>query len=128
MNDILHQVFGNSEAVALVVFCAAAALGQVVHATKKWLQSDVATPLVWFTASGKRTLGAILGNVAGMVVFAQTGVLAPMLTQPNGLWAIFLFGAMNGYSADSGLNRAKRSEWTHEQRTAATKTDEDKLP
>ena len=42
-----------------------------------------------------------------------------ILLQPNGWWALLLFGFANGFSADSALNKASREQWTAEQRAAA---------
>jgi hypothetical protein len=39
--------------------------------------------------------------------------------QPNGWWALFLFGFMNGFTADSALNKATRAAWTPEERALA---------
>lgn len=105
----MQYVASNPEIIAAVIFCAAAIIGQICHALKKWAADEVDTPALWFTTGVKRTIAALAGNIGGMLVFIQTGVLSPMLTQPNGWWAIFLFGFLNGFSADSGLNKATKS-------------------
>ena len=106
MTKILIMVFNNQDAIAALVFCASAVVGQVLHSVKKWLEGDSAKPFTWITSDLRHTVAAMIGNVGGMIVFIQTGVLGPIAAQPNGWWALFLFGFMNGFSFDSGLNRA----------------------
>ena len=121
MKQIALDVFANKEAVAALVFCLAAAAGQILHAVKKWADGDAECLLSWFTTGLRATVGAIISNMVGMVVFVQTGVLEPILALPNGGWSLFLFGLMQGFSIDSGLNKGARTAWTAEERTARGK-------
>lgn len=105
----LKQIFDNPDAAAAIIFCASAAIGQVMHAVKKWADGEVESPLTWLTTGIRRSVGALIGNLGGMIVFIQTGVLGPILALPNGWWAIFLFGFMNGFTADSALNKATKA-------------------
>ena len=116
----LKQVFDNPDVAAALIFCAAAAVGQAMHAVKKWADGTTDCLFGWFRSNLRRTVGAAIGNVGGMLVFIQTGVLGPLLALPNGWWAIVLFGFMNGFSTDSALNSATRKAWSDEERAAKT--------
>lgn len=118
----LKQVFDNPAVAAAVIFCVAAALGQLLHAVKKWTEGEVECVWSWISSSPRRTVGALLGNATGMLVFIQTGVLEPIYQAPNGWWALILFGMTNGFSADSALNKATRNAWSPEERAAKAGT------
>lgn len=107
----------DHDLLAALIFCVAAGAGQLLHAVKKWTDGE-ATFAGWFQDSPRRTVGAIIGNGTGMLLFIQTGVLGPIAAQPNGWWALCLFGLMNGFSTDSALNKATREQWSTEQRAA----------
>lgn len=96
----------NQEILAALVFCAAAAVGQLLHAVKKWADGASTSPLTWLTTDIKHTVSAMIGNSVGMLVFIGTGVLGPIAAQPNGWMALALFGVANGFSADSALNKS----------------------
>lgn len=102
----LGQIFDNPDVAAAIIFIIAAGAGQVLHAVKKWAEGEVDCVLDWYRKNARRTVGAVIGNGAGMLIFIQTGVLGPMLQLPNGWWALILFGFMNGFSTDSALNKA----------------------
>lgn len=112
----LRSIFDNPDAAAAIIFCLSAAVGQTLHAIKKWADGETSSPFSWLTTGLRRTVGAVIGNLGGMLVFIQTGVLGPILALPNGWWAIFLFGFMNGFTADSALNKSARAEWSEDQR------------
>ena len=113
------QIFDNADVAAAILFCLSAGIGQVTHGVKKWADGEVDCILSWYTKNIRRTVGAAIGNGAGMLIFIQTGVLGPVMSMPNGWWAICLFGFMNGFSSDSALNKATRTAWTPEQRDSA---------
>ncbi len=115
---MIKDIISNPNVIATVVFCIAAAIGQFIHAVKKWADGEVGTPLDWITKDARHTFSAILGNLGGMLVFIQTGVLGPIAAQPDGWWAVVMFGFMNGFTADSALNKSTRQEWTAEERAA----------
>lgn len=115
----IKQIFDNPDVAAAIIFCLSALPGQVLHGIKKWADGEVDCILSWYTQNGRRTVSALIGNAAGMLIFIQTGVLTPIYQAPNGWWALVLFGFMNGFSADSALNKAQRAQWTDEQRAAA---------
>lgn len=119
MNGIIDAILGNHDVLAAAVFCLAAAFGQLLHAVKKWADGTTDSAFGWLASNLRHTVSAVIGNGAGMLVFIQTGVLGPIAAQPNGWWALCLFGFMNGYTADSALNKATRAAWTDEQRQAA---------
>lgn len=110
MTDIIHQMLNSADFMAAMLFCSAAVLGQVSHSVKKWGEGEAPCAFYYLTTSIRRTVGAVFGNVGAMVVFIQSGVLGPMMGLPNGWWAITLFGFMNGFSANSALNRVKKDE------------------
>lgn len=112
----LKQIFDNPDVSAALIFCVSASIGQIMHALKKWADGEVESAFQWVTGNIRRTVGAVIGNIGGMVVFIQTGVLGPLLALPNGWWAIFLFGFMNGFSADSALNKSSRAAWSESER------------
>lgn len=107
--NVITRIFENPDALAALIFCCSAGVGQIMHALKKWADGDVDSPFAWLTSGLRRTVGAMIGNLGGMIVFVQTGVLGPLLAMPNGWWAIFLFGFMNGFTADSALNKATKA-------------------
>ncbi len=108
---MIQTALKNPDALAALIFCAAALGGQVLHAIKKWCDGED-----WVLSNLRRTVGAVIGNMVGMVVFIQTGVLAPIMAQQNGLFAIVLFGIYNGFSADSALNKGTRKVLTEDER------------
>lgn len=110
MRDVLTQAFASPDADAAMLFCAAAILGQIAHSIKKWGEGDAPCAFYYLTNSVRRTIGAAFGNVGCMVVFVQSGVLGPMMGLPNGWWSIVLFGFMQGFAANSALNRAKKED------------------
>lgn len=89
------------------IFCAAALGGQLLHAVKKWTEG-----YQWVTANPRQTVGAIIGNLTGMVGFISTGALDE-ITKVGTLAALGLF---MGLSADSMLNKGKQDVWTEEER------------
>ena len=99
----------NPDIVATLFFCIAASVGQILHAIKKWSDGEVNSPVEWLTVNLRHTVGAVIGNLGGMLVFIQTGVLGPLMAMPNGMFALILFGFMNGYTVDSGLNKVTRA-------------------
>ena len=113
------QLLHSKEVQGALIFCVSAIVGQILHSIKKWADGEISCPLAWLTTGIKRTVSAVIANIAGMLIFIQSGVLGPMLDLPNGSWALFLFGFMQGFSVDSGLNKGIRSEWTEEQRESA---------
>lgn len=109
----MQAILKNPDILAALIFCAAAFAGQVLHAIKKWADGEQ-----WILSEPRRTVGAIIGNMVGMVVFIQTGVLAPIMAQPNGLFALILFGLTNGFTSDSALNKGTRKLISEEDREA----------
>ncbi len=104
MGAILDKMFDNPDFWGAVLFCLSAGVGQVLHFIKKWAEGDAG----WVTTNIRRSVAAAIGNLGGMIVFIQTGVLGPILQLPNGPWAVFLFGFLNGFTADSALNKSLR--------------------
>ena len=113
MRALIDQVLNDRATINAVIFCLAAGLGQVLHAIKKWADGEVESPLAWITERARSTISAVIGNLGGMVALVSTGVLDPMT--PGGL---IIFGLMNGFTADSALNKATRNAWTPEKRQA----------
>lgn len=114
MQAAMKSILNDPAVINAVLFCCAAALGQVLHALKKWADGEVSSPLDWITVSLRHSVGALIGNLGGMIAFVGSGVLEPMA--PG---ALVIFGLMNGFSADSALNKATRTAWTPEERAAA---------
>lgn len=113
----MKEIFDNKDVVAAMLFCVAAGFGQVLHAVKKWADGEVDCIWDWVKSSPRRTVGAVLGNLIGMVAFIQTGILGTIYQVPNGWWALILFGLMNGFTSDSALNKSVRTVWTEAERT-----------
>lgn len=103
----------DNDMVAAMIFIASAAAGQILHSVKKWLEGEH-----WACSNVKRTIAAMIGNLSGMIIFIQTGVLAPLMSLPNGTFSIILFGFMNGFAADSGLNKGTRKVLSDDERAA----------
>lgn len=115
MNATLQAILNDTTTINAIIFCLAAALGQVLHAVKKWADGEVDNPLEWVTQSARHSVSAMIGNLGGMIAFVATGVLDPMT--PG---ALVIFGLMNGFTADSALNKASRTAWTDVERAAKT--------
>ena len=116
-----QQIFDNKEFVAAVLFAWSALIGQMFHAVKKSLEDDMDC-IHWFRSDFRRSVAAMIGNFFGVVIFVQSGVVVDVFTGPHGgWWGVILFGLMNGFSADSALNKAQREQWTDEQRAARKK-------
>lgn len=104
-----HQIFDNHDTAAAVLFGLAAMLGQVMHGIKKGLDGDNGMTCVqWFRIGARRTLSAMLGNFMGYIIVLQSGILTAIYEANNGWWALLLFGVMNGFSADSAINKATK--------------------
>lgn len=114
MQATIQTILNDKTTVNAIIFCLAAGLGQALHAAKKWADGEVENPLDWLTQNVKRSVSALIGNMGGMIAFIATGVLDPMTPGP-----LVIFGLMNGFTADSALNKATRTAWTPEQRDAA---------
>ncbi|MDA8260208.1 MAG: hypothetical protein M0Z99_32020 [Betaproteobacteria bacterium] len=109
----IKTILANPDVLAALIFCIAAVIGQMLHAVKKWADGES-----WVLSNFRRTIGAVIGNMVGMVVFIQTGVLGPIMAQPNGLFALILFGVTNGFTSDSALNKGTRKVLTDDERAA----------
>ena len=118
METTINTILNDKTTVNAIIFCLAAALGQVLHAVKKWADGEVGNPLDWLTQSVRHSVSAMIGNMGGMIAFVATGVLDPMT--PG---ALVIFGLMNGFTADSALNKATRTAWTDAERAAKTEVD-----
>lgn len=94
------------------VFCAGAMLGQFLHALKKWSDG-----YVWIMSNPRATVGAIIGNITGMVGFISSGSLDSI----NSLATVACLGLFMGMSADSVLNKGAQKVWTDEERAANAK-------
>jgi hypothetical protein len=124
----LAQIFESPDAVAAGLFIASAIAGQLAHGIKQSLEGETSC-VEWFRRDFRRTLAAMIGNVFGMIIFIQTGVLGPMLELgPKGFFAIILFGISNGFSSDSALNKSTRAAWTDDERAARSIDPNKTLP
>lgn len=112
MVESLVGFLGGAYFLKIVVYGIGAALGQVLHAIKKWADSDVDSPEQWMTTNTKRTIGSVIGNIAIMYGFVQTGALETVtaLTALN-------IGIFQGISSDSILNKGSRTTWSAERRS-----------
>lgn len=111
MNTAIQTVLKDPSTANAVIFCAAAAAGQLLHAVKKWCEG-----YQWVTANPRATVGAIIGNVTGMVGFVATGALDDITK----IGTVIALGAFMGLSADSVLNKGAKEVWTQEERDANT--------
>ena len=109
----MQAILSSPDVVAALIFCAAALAGQFIHTVKKWAEGQN-----WILPNFRRTVGAFIGNIVGMAAFIQTGVLAPMMSLPNGTFAIVLFGFMNGFTSDSALNKGTNKVSMEDQQAA----------
>ena len=99
----------DQQVVNALIFTLAAGAGQLLHAIKKWSDGEA-----WVLANLRRTVGAVIGNLTGIIGFITTGALDGMK-----VGALIALGIFMGLSADSILNKGSRAEWTDEQRKAA---------
>jgi hypothetical protein len=110
---LIAKALSGPAMVNAVLFFAAAAAGQVLHGVVKWTQSEVASPLAWFTTNGKATVAAVIVNIGAAVTAIQ---LLPIDTMTA--WASIYAGVLCGLGSDT-VNKGARAEWTPEQRAAA---------
>jgi hypothetical protein len=110
MLEAAQTVLKDPSVLNATVFCAAAFAGQGLHHVKKWAEGED-----WTMANFRRTVGALAGNVAGMLGFVATGALDDMAK----IGTVIALGAFMGFSADSALNKGSRKEWTDEERKAS---------
>ena len=106
MTDAAQTVLKDPSVLNAIVFCVAAVGGQVLHAVKKWSDG-----FDWIFANPRRTVGAIIANLTGMVGFVSTGALDNV-----SLGTVIALGIFMGLSADSVLNAGKQKVWTPEER------------
>lgn len=111
MNQAIQTVLKDPSVLNSVVFCVAAVAGQILHGIKKWTEG-----YIWVTANPRATVGAVIGNLAGMAGFISTGALDDITKIATVMW----LGLFMGLSADSVLNKGSQKVWTEEERAAKT--------
>lgn len=107
MIDAAQKVLQDPSVLNATVFCVAALGGQLLHAVKKWTEG-----YQWVLSNPKATVGAVIGNLAGMVGFVSTGALDEITK----IATVIALGLFMGMSADSALNKGTKVVWTPEQR------------
>lgn len=107
--DSIQTVLADPSVRNAAWFATAAVAGQTLHAVKKWAEGEA-----WVMANFRRTVGAVCGNIAGIVGFVSTGALDDMTK----IGTVIALGVFMGFSADSALNKGARAEWTPEERAA----------
>lgn len=109
MNTTIQTVLKDPSVLNAAVFCIAAVGGQILHTVKKWTEGEA-----WVMENWKRTVGAVTGNLIGMIGFISTGVLDDMTK----IASVIALGIFMGFSADSAINKGTRTEWTPQERAA----------
>ena len=104
-----QKVLNDPSVLNATVFCMAAVLGQIFHAVKKWTQG-----YDWVLSNPRATIGAIIGNITGMVGFIATGALDDI----QKLGTVIALGLFMGLSADSVLNKGSQVKWSPTERKA----------
>ena len=107
MNTAVQTVLKDPSVLNAVVFCIAALSGQILHAVKKW-----ADGYQWVLSNPRATVGAVIGNLAGMVGFVSTGALDEITK----IGTVIALGIFMGLTADSVLNRGQQRVWTEAER------------
>ena len=107
MIEAAQTVLKDPSVLSATVFCVSAVAGQMLHAVKKWTEG-----YQWVWANPRATVGAMIGNLVGMVGFISTGALDDI---PK-ISTIIALGLFMGLSADSVLNKGSKSVWTDEER------------
>ena len=102
MQTAIQTVLDNPTVLNASLFCVAAMVGQIFHAIKKWAEG-----YDWIMGNFRRTVGAIIGNITGMVGFISSGTLDNI----GSMGALIAFGLFMGLSADSVLNSGSRVKW-----------------
>lgn len=97
-----QKVLDDPSVLNATLFCIAATFGQVLHAVKKW-----ADGFEWVFTNPRRTVGAVVANVGGMVGFISTGALSDI---PQ-IGTVIALGIFMGLSADSVLNKGSQVIW-----------------
>ena len=112
MMEAAQTVLQDPSVLNATVFCVAAIGGQVLHAVKKWVDG-----YAWVMSNPRATVGAVIGNVTGMVGFISTGAL----DEVTKVGTVIALGLFMGLSADSVINRGSQRVWSDAEREAAKK-------
>lgn len=118
--QFLAQVPNSTEAQIWYAMMFGCIIGMVAHYVRQWATGQISGGL-WtylFVQCPRNTLLALIG--AAMV---SAGEVSMDLYQSAGgdvfsWWLIIISGFKNGYATDSLINRARRAEWSQEQRAA----------
>ena len=110
---LITKALSGPAMVNAILFFIAAAVGQVMHGVMKWTQSEVASPVDWFTTNVKATVAAVIVNITAAVAAIN---LLPIETMTA--YACLYAGILCGLGSDT-FNKGARAAWTPEQRAAA---------
>jgi len=111
MIDAAQVVLSDPSILKATVFTIAAISGQSLHAVKKWSEGEA-----WVLANIKRTAGAVVTNLMGIIGFVSTGALDGI----TAMGTIFALGLFMGFSADSAINKGAREQWSAAERANKT--------
>lgn len=103
MQEAIQTVLENPTVLNASLFCVAALVGQIFHAIKKWAEG-----YNWIMDNFRRTIGAVIGNITGMIGFVSSGALDNI----GSMGTLLALGLFMGLSADSVLNAGSRVKWT----------------
>jgi len=110
MNQAVQAMLQDASVVNATVFCTAAMCGQLLHMVKKWADGYERV-----LSNPRATVGALIGNISGMVGFVSTGALDEITK----VGTVIALGIFMGLSADSVLNKGQQRVWTDDERAAA---------
>lgn len=109
------QAIINDRATAInfVCYCLAAMAGQFGYASKLWLAKEIDCVMDRFRQDPRATILALLTNFS---TIGGVAILIPFGQMP--MQAAILMGFMQGWTADSAVNKSVRPIWTDAQRAA----------
>lgn len=110
--DIIQTVMKEPETMRSTAFVAGAVIGIPLSWVSKWANNEVDCVLDMFTTEPRRTVFAMLTNLALIVTAVATG------TVPDKIAMAFAAGLLLCGFADSVLNKGKRRKWTDADRKA----------
>ena len=110
----MSELFADKALLHAGLYIVAAFAGQLFYAVKQWADGEV--DCVWhqFSTNPRRTVGAVIGNMTGMVTIVAALDLSAMPMS-----AVVIMAFLQGISADSVLNKSKRIVWSDAERVAA---------
>lgn len=103
----------SMEIFNVVAFVAASFGGQLLNAVSRWANGEVHCIMDWMRTNPRRTVAAFIANI-----MAVGGALIGLGIETMTFTQVIVLGATMGFSADSAINKGKRTVWNDDKREA----------